>query len=82
MSDTGSGEETGMSRETNPRNLSDAAVLILLKENHCPMCLGELDTGRECNSCNFDAMPLMDKIMVKIFHKDSEVIHRAPTETK
>ena len=47
-----------MPRETNPRNLSDAAVKILIDEDHCPMCLGELDTGWECNSCGFDALPI------------------------
>lgn len=25
----------------------------------CPECGGELDTGWECNDCNFDARPLM-----------------------
>lgn len=48
-----------MPRETNPRNLSDAALKILLDEDKCPMCLGELDTGWECNDCNYDAMPLV-----------------------
>lgn len=47
-----------MPRESNPRNLSDAAVKILIEEDHCPMCLGELDTGWECNECNYDAMPI------------------------
>jgi len=27
----------------------------------CPKCGGELDTGWECNSCGFDAMPLVVK---------------------
>jgi len=49
---------TEMPRESNPRNLSDAAVKILIEEDHCPMCLGELDTGWECNECNYDAMPI------------------------
>lgn len=46
-----------MSRATNPRELSDAAVSILVSENRCPMCLGELDTGWECNECGYDAQP-------------------------
>lgn len=46
-----------MPHETNPRNLSDHAVSILVSENRCPMCLGELDIGYECNSCGYDAMP-------------------------
>ena len=25
-------------------------------ENICPECGGELDTGWECNACNYDAM--------------------------
>lgn len=27
----------------------------------CPECGGELDTGWECNSCGFDALPLVRK---------------------
>ena len=29
----------------------------LTKEDTCPRCLGELDTGWECNDCGYDAMP-------------------------
>jgi hypothetical protein len=39
-----------MTRETNPRGLSDHSVSTLITENCCPMCLGELDTGWECNA--------------------------------
>jgi hypothetical protein len=52
-----------MSRQTNPRELSDAAIGELLKEDKCPMCLGELDTGYECLSCGYDALPLIKKGM-------------------
>lgn len=45
----------------NPRGLSDAAVQKLLLEDKCPMCLGELDTGWECNDCDYDAKPLADR---------------------
>lgn len=31
----------------------------------CPECGGHLDTGCECNSCGFDAMPLLQKGPVK-----------------
>jgi hypothetical protein len=31
----------------------------LAREDSCPKCLGELDTGWECNDCGFDAMPLV-----------------------
>lgn len=44
-------------RETNPRELSDHAVSMLISEDRCPMCLGQLDTGWECNDCGFDAQP-------------------------
>lgn len=30
----------------------------LIKEDTCPRCLGELDTGWECYQCGYDAMPL------------------------
>ena len=46
-----------MPRETNPRNLSDYSVSILISEDRCPMCLGHLDTGWECTECGYDARP-------------------------
>ena len=27
----------------------------LIDDDVCPECLGELDTGRECDSCDYDA---------------------------
>jgi len=50
-----------MGRNDNPRGLSDAAIQTLMLEDRCPMCLGELDTGWECNQCNYDAMPLANR---------------------
>lgn len=29
----------------------------LVKQDRCPECGGELDTGWECNRCGFDARP-------------------------
>jgi hypothetical protein len=54
-----------MSRKDNPRNLSDAAIRILIEQDKCPMCLGNLDTGWECNSCEYDAKPLADQLLCK-----------------
>ncbi len=34
-----------------PEKLSEA----LAQDDHCPKCLGELDTGWECNDCGYDA---------------------------
>jgi RecJ-like exonuclease len=31
----------------------------LVGEDVCPKCLGELDTGWECNSCGYDARPIV-----------------------
>ena len=59
-----------MPKETNPRGLSDRSVSILISEDRCPMCLGELDTGWECNSCGYDAKP-----WVKISRERNERIH-------
>lgn len=28
---------------------------VLILDNVCPRCLGELDTGWECNDCDYDA---------------------------
>lgn len=30
-------------------------VQALVEEDICPRCLGELDTGWECNACDYDA---------------------------
>lgn len=46
-----------MPRETNPRELSDHAVITLISEDRCPMCIGNLDTGYVCNDRGFDAQP-------------------------
>lgn len=35
------------------------AVQAKVKEDRCPKCDGELDTGWECSSCGFDALPLV-----------------------
>lgn len=34
---------------------------LLIAEDVCPECGGELDTGWECNECGFDAMPELMK---------------------
>lgn len=36
---------------------SPAVRLTLIKQDICPQCGGELDTGWECNDCDFDARP-------------------------
>ena len=45
----------------NRRGFSDSTIRELMLEDRCPLCLGELDTGWECNSCGYDAMPLADR---------------------
>lgn len=35
-------------------------ILIVL-QNKCPTCGGDLDTGYECNSCGFDGLPLIQR---------------------
>lgn len=37
--------------------LSEEAIRILVEEDRCPVCLGEL-TGWECNECGYDAFPI------------------------
>jgi hypothetical protein len=34
--------------------------IALIAEDHCPKCLGELDTGWECNECGFDAIEFVE----------------------
>ena len=38
----------------------DELSKALVEEDVCPKCLGELDTGWECNDCDYDARPLID----------------------
>ena len=59
-----------MPRETNPRELSDRAVSLLVTEGRCPMCLGTLDSGLVCNCCGYDAQP-----WVKISRERNERAH-------
>jgi ribosomal protein L37E len=33
-----------------------------IKNDLCPECGGELDTGWECNDCGFDAMPEVEQM--------------------
>jgi len=47
----------------NPRGLADFQVRDILYADRCPVCeTGNLDTGWECNSCNVDCKPLVDRL--------------------
>lgn len=48
-----------MEKAMNPRGLPARCMSALINEDRCPNCLGELDTGWECNSCGYDATPWM-----------------------
>lgn len=41
----------------NPRKLPRNLVSQLISADRCARCLGELDTGWECNDCGHDWMP-------------------------
>ena len=43
---------------------------LRVADDQCPKCLGELDTGWECNDCGFDAKPIMDAM--RIFDQTGE----------
>lgn len=43
--------------ENNPRIIRQVKRAHELKNDRCPECGGELDTGFECNDCGFDAVP-------------------------
>jgi len=36
----------------------------LVDEDACPKCLGELDTGFECNDCGFDGIDFVDSAKI------------------
>lgn len=37
------------------------SITELVAKNICPRCMGELDTGWECNNCEFDAIQYVPK---------------------
>ena len=43
---------------------------LLIAEDCCPECGGELDTGWECNRCDFDAKSEADQIDIDKHHRD------------
>jgi hypothetical protein len=42
------------------QSLGPEAVVTLLANDLCPLCLRSLDTGYECNGCGYDARPLVE----------------------
>ncbi len=46
---------------TDEREAPSTLAEALVSEDYCPKCLGELDTGWECNSCGYDAMSIAIK---------------------
>jgi hypothetical protein len=46
--------------ETGPAPAAREAIESV-KEDRCPKCGGELDTGWECNQCGFDAVPIAER---------------------
>jgi tRNA(Ile2) C34 agmatinyltransferase TiaS len=53
--------------------LSLGEKIRLAKNDICPECRGELDTGWECNSCGYDAMSLVtSEIQQRTWRKRSE----------
>ena len=49
----------------NPRGLPLNVISVLVSADRCPNCLGELDTGWECNSCGYDAKPWIEASKAK-----------------
>lgn len=39
-----------------PRREAASIREELIRDDTCPECLGELDAGRECVDCDYDAM--------------------------
>lgn len=44
-------------KETNPNNLPDQIVSILIGADRCPKCLGYLARTMICKQCTYDARP-------------------------
>jgi hypothetical protein len=51
------GDEEAILDEQSPGKLGKE----LVKQDFCPICLGELDTGWECTKCGYDAIKLKPK---------------------
>jgi hypothetical protein len=51
--------------------MDDSLSKALAGEDCCPRCLGELDTGWECNDCDYDARPLILSPPVKEVRDDA-----------
>lgn len=41
------------------RQWNGESAAQLVKDDICPKCMGELDTGWECNDCGYDAAHLV-----------------------
>lgn len=44
-----------MDQHGNNLTPDELFMMSLVEEDVCPKCLGELDTGWECNDCGYDA---------------------------
>ena len=42
---------------STPKGLPRHVVSMIVSSDHCANCLGELDTGWECNDCGYDWKP-------------------------
>lgn len=45
---------------------------LLIAEDYCPECGGELNTGWECNACGFDAEPEANQIDIDRHHREEQ----------
>lgn len=51
-------------RAEQERKFIESVEQDWVKQDRCPKCQGELDTGWECNSCGFDAKPIADRMVL------------------
>ena len=49
----------------NPRSLPTSVMSAIVSAYRCPNCLGDLDAGMECKSCEYWAQPWIDRERAK-----------------
>ena len=58
--------------------MKDKLDFELASEDCCPKCLGELDTGFECNNCGFDCFPIIfnPNMLPELTEKEREAMNK------
>jgi hypothetical protein len=53
--------------------------IAIVDDDLCPRCLGELDTGWECNECGFNAYGIYTAILPELSAKEKAAMEAMPS---